>query len=47
MNTGGDGSDVLDTKISMTAWLEKQVQGYSWYRLGSLFDLADESPEMK
>ena len=32
---------ILDTKISMTTWLEKQVQGNSWYRLGSLFDQAD------
>jgi hypothetical protein len=33
---------ILDTKISMRAWLEKQVQGDNWYRLGSLSDQADE-----
>ena len=32
---------ILDKKISMITWLEKQVQGNSWYRLGSLFDQAD------
>jgi len=32
---------ILDTKISMITWLEKQVQGDNWYRLGSLFDQAD------
>ena len=32
---------ILDTKISMITWLEKQVQGNSWYRLGSLFDQTD------
>jgi len=32
---------ILDTKISMSTWLEKQVQGNSWYRLGSLLDRAD------